>query len=152
MVFSIASAAYTALLVSSALANPITSNAKRDIAGLPELGDVTIPTIVPLDQLTKALPLDFSKKERRLLGLPLDISAGSLIPSIPGVTEPLSSNAPPLPVLQLPTPPLPSEPYTVSNIRPKKIGYFWTGAGDNEHADFLVTTSLDDVRMLVCTA
>lgn len=65
---------------------------------------------------------------------PLGLSLGSLIPSIPGVTEPLASNAPPLPILQLPTPPLPSPPFTASNIKPKKIGYFWTGAGDNIHA------------------
>jgi hypothetical protein len=65
---------------------------------------------------------------------PLGLSLGPLIPSIPGVTEPLASNAPPLPILQLPTPPLPSPPFTPSNIRPKKIGYFWTGAGDNIHA------------------
>ena len=76
---------------------------------------------------------------------PLGISLPPLIPAIPGVTEPLASNAPPLPILQVPTPPLPSNPFTPSNIQPKKIGYFWTGAGDNEHADFLVTASLDDV-------
>jgi len=62
------------------------------------------------------------------------LSLPPLIPSIPGVTEPLASNAPPLPILQVPTPPLPSPPFTPSNIRPKKIGYFWTGAGDNIHA------------------
>jgi len=62
------------------------------------------------------------------------LSLPPLIPSIPGVTEPLASNAPPLPILQLPTPPLPSPPFTPSNIRPKKIGYFWTGAGDFIHA------------------
>lgn len=62
------------------------------------------------------------------------ISLPPLIPSIPGVTEPLASNAPPLPILQLPTPPLPSPPFVGSNIKPKKIGYFWTGAGDNIHA------------------
>ncbi|KAB2569882.1 hypothetical protein DBV05_g11466 [Lasiodiplodia theobromae] len=73
------------------------------------------------------------------------LSLPPLIPSIPGVTEPLASNAPPLPVLQLPTPPLDSPPHdTNSNIKPKKIGYFWTGAGDNVHADFLATYSLDD--------
>ncbi|KAF2159019.1 hypothetical protein M409DRAFT_30554 [Zasmidium cellare ATCC 36951] len=72
------------------------------------------------------------------------ISLPPLIPSIPGVTEPLSSNAPPLPILQLPTPPLPEVPYTPSNIKPKKIGYFWTGSGDNQHADFLASFSLDD--------
>ncbi|KAK6193288.1 high-affinity iron permease [Pestalotiopsis sp. IQ-011] len=72
------------------------------------------------------------------------LSLPPLIPSIPGVTEPLASNAPPLPILQLPTPPLPSPPFTPSDIKPKKIGYFWTAAGDNIHADFLATYSLDD--------
>lgn len=72
------------------------------------------------------------------------ISLPPLIPLIPGVTEPLSKNAPPLPVLQAPTPPLPSPPHAVSNIRPKKIGFFWTGAGDKQHADFLASYSLDD--------
>lgn len=62
------------------------------------------------------------------------ISLPPLVPAIPGVTEPLASNAPPLPILQLPTPPLDSPPFTPSNIKPKKIGHFWTGAGDNEHA------------------
>lgn len=77
---------------------------------------------------------------------PLDLSIpGGVIPSIPGVTEPLASLAPPLPILQVPTPPLDSPPFTPSTIKPKKIGYFWTGAGDNEHKDFLVTASLDDV-------
>ena len=61
------------------------------------------------------------------------LSLPPLIPSIPGVTEPLASNAPPLPILQVPTPPLDSPPFTPSNIQPKKIGYFWAGAGDNEH-------------------
>lgn len=73
------------------------------------------------------------------------ISLPPLIPAIPGVTEPLADNAIPLPVLQLPTPPLDSPPFTGSNIKPKKIGYFWTGAGDNKHKDFLITMSLDDV-------
>jgi hypothetical protein len=76
---------------------------------------------------------------------PLDLSLPPLIPSIPGVTEPLASNAIPLPVLQIPTPPLDSPPFTASDIKPKKIGYFWTGAGDNLHKDFLATVSLDDV-------
>jgi hypothetical protein len=77
---------------------------------------------------------------------PLGISLPPVIPSIPGVTEPLASNAPPLPVLQLPTPPLESDPFPVDKtLKPKKIGYFWTGAGDNIHKDFLITTSLDDV-------
>ena len=72
------------------------------------------------------------------------ISLPPLIPSIPGVTEPLSSNAPSLPILQVPTPPLESPPYTPSNIKPKKIGFFWTAAGDNQHKDFLASYSLDD--------
>ncbi|KAL9946549.1 hypothetical protein ACHAQF_005672 [Verticillium nonalfalfae] len=72
------------------------------------------------------------------------ISLPPLIPAIPGVTEPLADNAIPLPVLQLPTPPLDSPPFAGSNIKPKKIGYFWTGAGDNKHKDFLITMSLDD--------
>lgn len=67
-----------------------------------------------------------------------------LIPSIPGVTELLNDVAPPLPILQIPTPALPSPPWNGSNIKPKKIGYFWTGAGDNKHADFLASYSLDD--------
>lgn len=58
---------------------------------------------------------------------------GSLIPSIPGVTTPLTENAPPLPILQLPTPPLDSPPFVGSNLKPKKVGYFWTASGDNEH-------------------
>ncbi|KAK7699250.1 hypothetical protein SLS57_012436 [Botryosphaeria dothidea] len=72
------------------------------------------------------------------------LSLPPLIPSIPGVTDPLASNAPPLPVLQLPTSPIASPPFSGSNIKPKKIGYFWTGAGDKVHADFLATYSLDD--------
>jgi hypothetical protein len=73
------------------------------------------------------------------------LSLPPLIPSIPGVTEPLASNAPPLPILQVPTPPLESPPFVGNQtIQPKKIGYFWTGAGDNNHKDFLATYSLDD--------
>lgn len=56
-----------------------------------------------------------------------------LIPSIPGVTEGLTKNAPPLPILQIPTPPLESPQFNGSNIKPKKVGYFWTGAGDKQH-------------------
>ena len=62
------------------------------------------------------------------------LSLPPLIPAIPGVTEPLSNNNIPLPILQIPTPPLSSPPFTPSNLKPKKIGYFWTGAGDNKHA------------------
>lgn len=78
----------------------------------------------------------------------LGLSLPPLIPAIPGVTEPLVGLAPPLPILQIPTPPLDSPPFEVSNIKPKKVGHFWTGAGDNHHKDFLVTTSLDDVSQL----
>lgn len=62
------------------------------------------------------------------------LSLPPLIPSIPIITDPIVSNAPPLPILQLPTPPLVSPPFQGSDIKPKKIGYFWTGAGDNQHA------------------
>ena len=62
------------------------------------------------------------------------ISLPPLIPSVPGFADPLSSLTPPLPVLQVPTPPKDSPPFVGSNIKPKKIGYFWTGAGDNDHA------------------
>lgn len=66
---------------------------------------------------------------------PLDISLPPLIPTIPGITEPLTTDlAIPLPILQIPTPPLASLSFTGSDIKPKKIGYFWTGAGDNNHA------------------
>ena len=77
---------------------------------------------------------------------PLDLSIpGGLIPAIPGVTEALGNIVPPLPILQAPTPALPSEPFSGSDIKPKKIGYFWTGSGDDKHKDFLATVSLDDV-------
>ncbi|KAF2874667.1 hypothetical protein BDV95DRAFT_563390 [Massariosphaeria phaeospora] len=80
-----------------------------------------------------------------LASLASAITLPPLIPSIPGVTEPLASNAPPLPILQIPTPPLASPPHQVNTqIKPKKIGYFWTAAGDNVHKDFLATYSLDD--------
>lgn len=73
------------------------------------------------------------------------LSLPPLIPTIPGVTEPLSSNAPPLPILQIPTPPLESPPFVGNQvIKPKKIGFFWTASGDNNHKDFLATYSLDD--------
>lgn len=98
--------------------------------------DVSLPVLSPL--LPGAVAPPVVKRS------PLGLSLPPLIPLIPGVTEPLSENAPPLPILQVPTPPLESEPFTASNIKPKKIGYFWTGAGDNKHKDFLVTTSLDD--------
>ena len=72
------------------------------------------------------------------LGQCLGISLPPLIPSIPGVTELLNQLAPPLPILQVPTPALDSPPFTPSNIRPKKIGYFWTGAGDKQHKGELI--------------
>ena len=68
-----------------------------------------------------------------------------LIPRIPGVTVPLSKNAPPLPILQPPTPPLPSPKHKVnSKLRPKKLGFVWTGTGQKEYKDFLAGYSLDD--------
>ncbi|KAL2871180.1 uncharacterized protein BJX67DRAFT_377783 [Aspergillus lucknowensis] len=78
------------------------------------------------------------------LGSALSISLPPLIPSIPGVTEALGNIVPPLPILQVPTPALDSPPFEASDIKPKKIGYFWTGAGDKQHKDFLATYSLDD--------
>jgi selenium-binding protein 1 len=47
-----------------------------------------------------------------------------LIPKIPGVTELLNAASFPLPILQIPTPALPTPVYSPSNIRPKKIGYY----------------------------
>lgn len=80
-----------------------------------------------------------------LAGTASALSLPPLIPSIPGVTDPLATNAPPLPILQIPTPPLESPPFVGNqNLKPKKIGYFWTASGDNNHKDFLATYSLDD--------
>lgn len=61
------------------------------------------------------------------------VSLPPLIPSVPGFAQPINQLSPPLPVLQVPTPALESPPFTGSDIKPKKIGYFWTGAGDNQH-------------------
>ena len=144
-------------------ASPIitTSNNKRDPIEVNVAGH-SIPT--DLNLLPGVLGNQQSKAKRNPLDLPLlsrlslpgtgsgkaqrrspaDLSLDPLIPAIPGVTEPLSENAPPLPILQVPTPPLESEPFTASSVRPNKIGYFWTGAGDNQHKDFLATVSLDD--------
>lgn len=99
-----------------------------------------------LDANTKAPSNSSVTSARMRKRNPLGIELKPLIPSIPGVTEPLASNAPPLPVLQLPTPALPSPDFPVNNkLKPKKVGYIWTGAGDNIHSDFLATVSLDDV-------
>jgi hypothetical protein len=108
------------------------------------LNIIPTPGASPIDLTSLIETLDTSPIKKRT---PLDISLEQgLIPLIPGVTEPLTKDASiPLPILQLPLPPLESEPFNTSNIKPKKIGYFWTGAGDNQHKDFLVTTSLDDV-------
>lgn len=62
------------------------------------------------------------------------VSLPPLIPSVPGFTDPIGTLAAPLLVLQVPTPAKPSSPFTGSDIKPKKIGYFWTAAGDNDHA------------------
>lgn len=129
---------------------------------LPNLADsLTVPTLAPREEgLGLPYPLseveipdgikdtlhDITGPDKRQLDLPIDSieDTPSLIPSIPGVTEPLTSNAPPLPILQVPTPPLESPDYNGSDIRPNKIGYFWTGSGDNMHKDFLASYSLDD--------
>ncbi|KAL4951180.1 hypothetical protein BDW69DRAFT_196680 [Aspergillus filifer] len=78
------------------------------------------------------------------LGQSLSISLPPLIPHIPGVTQALNNIVPPLPILQVPTAAVDSPPFTASDIKPKKIGYFWTGAGDKQHKNFLATYSLDD--------
>lgn len=64
---------------------------------------------------------------------PLDISLPPLIPHIEGVTVPLHNIVPSLPVLQAPLPAVDSPPFVGSDIKPKKIGYFWTGAGDKKY-------------------
>ncbi|KAK6522433.1 hypothetical protein TWF281_002994 [Arthrobotrys megalospora] len=74
---------------------------------------------------------------------PLSIP-GSLIPPIPIVKELLPSLAPPLPILRVPTPPITSPQFVSSNLKPKKLGYFWTGPGNIAYADFLAVYSLDD--------
>lgn len=103
------------------------------------LSNPALPVVPGVPGLTT--PVGTSKEKRNPLGLSLP----PLIPQIPGVTVPLlADNQIPLPILQLPTPPLESPPFTASSIKPKKIGYFWTGAGDNKHKDFLATVSLDD--------
>jgi len=139
----------TAALFSSVSGTPVE---KRQDAGVlpgslldPILG---LTSVIPeLGPLFPGLSSGLKKAKRQLgLGLLNGLSLpNALIPSIPGVTVPLASNAPPLPILQLPTPPLPDIPFAVTNVKPKKIGYIWTGAGDNIHADFLVGLSLDDV-------
>lgn len=82
--------------------------------------------------LVLASPFPEPRPDAQLPTLP-PISLPPLIPSVPGFTDPIVQNAPPLPVLQVPTPALESPPFTGSDIKPKKIGYFWTGAGDNQH-------------------
>ena len=51
---------------------------------------------------------------RRVIGAHLSWATKPmpLIPSIPIITDPIASNAPPLPILQVPTPPLASPPFT----------------------------------------
>lgn len=61
------------------------------------------------------------------------ISIPTPVPSVPPFTDPIIQTAPPGIVLQPPTPALESPPFTPSDLKPKKIGYFWTGAGDNKH-------------------
>jgi len=68
------------------------------------------------------------------IALASPLSLPPLVPYVPGVGELLYDVVSPLPILQAPLPPLPSPPFIGSDLKPKKIGYFWTGAGDNEHA------------------
>jgi hypothetical protein len=77
------------------------------------------------------------------------LSLPPLIPSIPGVTELLYDIVPPLPILQVPTPAKESPPFSPSDIKPKKIGYFWTGAGDKAHKgkDLQIARRQDDANI-----
>ncbi|KAJ6263891.1 hypothetical protein Dda_0028 [Drechslerella dactyloides] len=69
---------------------------------------------------------------------------GPIIPKIPIITDPLADViSPEIPVLRVPTPPITSPPFSSSNLKPKKIGYFWTGPGNIDYADFLAVYSLD---------
>jgi hypothetical protein len=173
MIRPIMAIALVALLARPGIASPVVS--KRDDglpssglpsglgASVPKLGAVTdilrdVPELGALIPPSDEQPVVLKERQisggsqgdisrRGILGIPADISLPPVIPSIPGVTGPLASNAPPLPILQVPSPPLDSPPFQGSNIKPKKIGYFWTGAGDNQHKDFLVTASLDDVSL-----
>lgn len=133
---------------SSAAKNKTTPTATPSRPAKRDLDLNILPTFddSPIDLASLIENLDTSPiKKRSPLGISLE---QGLIPLIPGVTEPLTKDASiPLPILQLPLPPLDSPPFTASNIKPKKIGYFWTGSGDNQHKDFLVTTSLDDVSL-----
>ncbi|PPJ60664.1 hypothetical protein CBER1_11235 [Cercospora berteroae] len=92
--------------------------------------------------------LEYTKRENAFSplvprGLPASLSLPPLLPKLEAL-DPIYAAAPPLPILQLPTPPLTTPGYFGSDIRPRKIGYFWTAAGDNVHSDFLATFSLDD--------
>lgn len=89
--------------------------------------------------VTIAFAAPAHEEQKRQLSLP-----GSLIPKLGNLTDPLATNAPPLPILQLPTPPIDAAPFKASNTKPKKLGYFWTGAEDRKHRDFLAAVSLDD--------
>lgn len=77
-----------------------------------------------------------------------DLSLPPLVPYIPGISELLYNVVPPLPILQAPLPPLPAPTIPSSDLKPKKVGYFWTGSADQRYADFLATYSLDDVSLI----
>lgn len=89
--------------------------------------------------VTVALSAPATEEHKRQVSIP-----GSLIPKLGNLTDPIANNAPPLPILQLPTPPIDAAPFKPSNTKPKKLGYFWTGAEDRKHRDFLAAVSLDD--------
>ncbi|PWN43935.1 hypothetical protein IE81DRAFT_287912 [Ceraceosorus guamensis] len=78
--------------------------------------------------------------EKRQLSIP-----DSLIPGInDNITSILQNILGPLPILQAPTPALSSPPFKQLSIKPKKVGYYWTGAEDRKHKDFLAVVSHDD--------
>lgn len=81
-----------------------------------------------------------------------DLSLPPLVPYVSGISELLYQVVPPLPILQAPLPPIPAAKIPSSNIKPKKVGYFWTGSADQRYADFLATYSLDDVSWITTLA
>ncbi|KAK6496023.1 hypothetical protein TWF481_002051 [Arthrobotrys musiformis] len=64
--------------------------------------------------------------------------------AIESVKDVLYGLIPTLPIVRPPLPPVSSPPFTSSSLKPKKLGYFWTGPGNIKYADFLAVYSLDD--------
>lgn len=92
-----------------------------------------------LSFVTVGLSLAAPAAEKRQLSI-----EGSLIPKIGNVTDALQNILGDGIILQPPTPPVDAAPFPKSNIKPKKLAYFWTGSNDRKHRDFLAAVSLDD--------